>query len=128
MVAKKKTSVNEDEIVSKDDGAVVIDLGEIYKFDPKDIVTDITDVRYSNLSFIQVTHRDVYIDFLQMPGMKKDGKVIVDGTRVYMSHVAAQKLVEALKGVLEQVHSSGKIETFRERVGDKLSSTKIGSG
>lgn len=114
MVAKKKTSVNEEEIGSKDDGAMVIDLGEIYKFDPKDIVTEITDVRYSNLSFIQVTHRDVYIDFLQMPGMKKDGKVIVNGTRVYMSHVAAQKLVEALDGVLEQVHSSGKIETFRE--------------
>ena len=114
MVTKKKTQVNEKEIISKDDKSVVIDLGEMYDFNPKDIVPEITDVRYSNLSFIQVTHRDVFVDFLQMPGIKKDGKVLVNGTRVYMSHVAAQKLVEALEGVLEEVHSSGKIETFRK--------------
>lgn len=114
MTAKKRTLTNEEEIAPEDDGTVVIDLGKIYSFDPKDIVPEITDVRYSNLSFIQVTHRDVYIDFLQMPGIKKDGKVLVNGTRVYMSHVAAQKLVEALEGVLEEVHSSGKIETFRK--------------
>lgn len=113
MAANKKTSENKEEITSKDDGTVIIDLGKIYSFDPNDIVPEITDVRYSNLSYIQVTHRDVYIDFLQMPGIKKDGKVLVNGTRVYMSHVAAQKLVEALEGVLEEVHSSGKIESFR---------------
>lgn len=119
MADKKKTiSKEEDEKKSlneeNNDGSILINLGEMYKFNPDDMVPEITEVRYSNLSYIQVTHRDVYIDFLQMPGIKKDGKVLVNGTRVYMSHVAAQKLVEAMQGVLEEVHSSGKMEVFCE--------------
>lgn len=119
MADKKKTiSEEEDEKKSLNEGneggAIFINLGEMYAFDPDDMVPEITEVRYSNLSYIQVTHRDVYIDFLQMPGIKKDDKVLVNGTRVYMSHVAAQKLVDALQGVLEQVYSSGKMEIFCE--------------
>jgi len=74
---------------------------------------DISYSTYSNLAYIQVTHRDVYIDFLEMPGIKReDGKMHVDGTRVFMSHAAAQKLAEALNGILEKVYSEGGMENY----------------
>lgn len=101
-----------EEDTAKEEGAIKIDIKEIYKFDPKDITPDISVVRYSNLAYIQVTHRDVYIDFLEMPGIKKDGKILLNGTRIYMSFVAAQKLAEALQGILEQVHSRGEMEKY----------------
>ncbi|RLB67281.1 MAG: DUF3467 domain-containing protein [Deltaproteobacteria bacterium] len=112
MNTKEKTLSEEEKASDEEAKSVLIDLGEIYRSDPKDIVPDISVVHYSNLAFIQVTHRDVYIDFLQMPGIKKDDKVLLDGTRIYMSHVAAKKLVEALEGILEQVYSRGDMEMY----------------
>ncbi len=92
--------------------AVTIDLNEIYRFDPKDITIDITKSRYSNLAYVTCEHRDVFIDFLEMPGIKKEGKMVVNGTRIFMSHAAAQKLAEALKGILKQIHDQGQMETY----------------
>lgn len=94
------------------DTPMVVDFREIYKFGPEDIHPDISVVRYSNLSYIQCTHRDIFIDFLEMPGVKKDGKMVVNGTRIYMSHAAAQKVAEALSGILDKVHEKGDMETF----------------
>lgn len=112
MVEENNDSKNKEESADKKQESVVIDLRELYKFDPKDVQPDISVVRYSNLAYIQVTARDVYIDFLEMPGIKKDGKVLANGTRIYMGHSAAQKLAETLENVLEQVHSSGKMEIY----------------
>lgn len=112
MDTKEKTLPEEEKASDEEAKSVLIDLGELYRFNPKDVVPDISAVHYSNLAFIQVTHRDVYIDFLQMPGIKKDDKVLLDGTRIYMSHVAAKKLVEALEGILEQVYSRGDMEMY----------------
>ena len=111
ILAKEKKE--EKEISDLESGSILIDLNEMYDFDPKDMVPDISLVRYSNFAYIQVTPRDVYVDFLEMPGIKKDNKVIVNGTRVYMSHIAAQKLAEALQGVLEKVHKSGEMEMYK---------------
>jgi hypothetical protein len=96
-------------------GAKSIDLKSIYAFDPKDITTDISVVRYSNLAYIQVMPRDLYIDFLEMPGVKKDGKMVATGTRIYMSHTAGQKLAEVLAGILKQVNLSGGMEKYEEK-------------
>ncbi|MCX6683886.1 MAG: DUF3467 domain-containing protein [Methanoregula sp.] len=96
----------------KDSKGVTIDLNEIYKFEPKDITIDITTSRYSNLAYVTCEHRDVFIDFLEMPGIKKDGKMMVNGTRIFMSHAAAQKLAEALKGILKQIHDDGQMESY----------------
>ncbi|HDR73595.1 MAG TPA: DUF3467 domain-containing protein [Methanoculleus sp.] len=96
-----------------DSESMVIDLRDLYKYKPEDIMPDISYSTYSNLAYIQVTHRDVYIDFLEMPGIKReDGKMHVDGTRVFMSHAAAQKLAEALNGILEKVYSEGGMENY----------------
>lgn len=106
---KKEEEVQEEKSIS-------IDLRELFKMDPKDLVPDISVVRYSNIAFINVTNRDVYIDFLEMPGIKKDGKVLLNGTRIYMPYAAAQKLTEVLQKTLEQVHSSGKMEMFTGKI------------
>ena len=92
--------------------AVAFDLKDMYSFDPKDAVPEILSTHYSNLAYINVSHRDVYIDFLEMPGIKRDGKMFVQGTRIYMSHAAAQKLTEALGGILENVHAKGGMEKY----------------
>ena len=104
--------IKEEKASTKEKGSIMVDLKELYKFEPQDIIPDISIVRYSNLAYIQITHRDVYIDFLEMPGVKKDSKVLLNGTRVYMSFVAAQKLAETLQGILEQVDSRGEMEKF----------------
>jgi fido (protein-threonine AMPylation protein) len=91
---------------------ITVDLAELYKFNPEDLVTDIKESAYSNLAFIQVTHRDVFIDFFEMPGMKRDGKMVMPGTRIYMSFAAAQRLSEALTAVLEKCHRDGEMEQY----------------
>ena len=94
------------------DAVRMINFNELYKYDPADLVPEITVSRYSNVAYIQVTQRDVYIDFLELPGIKKDGKMAVNGTRIYMSHVAAARLSEALGNILSQVHAKGGMEQF----------------
>jgi len=101
--------------------SVPINLGEIYSFDAKDVTVDVSTVRYSNLAYINVSHRDVHIDFLEMPGIKKDNKVLVNGTRIYMSHVAAQRLAEALEEILERLHSGGEMEVYGDIKSDEKS-------
>ncbi len=91
------------------------DITQMYEYDPAESAPDITVVRYSNLAYVQVTPRDVYIDFLEMPGVKRDGKMAVNGTRVYMSFVAAKRLSEVLAGVLDQVHERGAMEQYPGR-------------
>jgi len=108
---------------AKADAKITIDIQSLYRFLPEDLQADISTVRYANHSFIQVTERDLYIDFLEMPGVKKEnGKVAVNGTRIYMTHVAAQKMAEALSGVLERVHRDGRMETYAPK---KDATTKI---
>ncbi|MDK2974934.1 MAG: hypothetical protein PWP08_1305 [Methanofollis sp.] len=68
----------------------------------------------------------VFIDFLQMPGVKQDGRMHVRGTRVYLSHAAAQKLVGALAGTVEKVYSDGAMEQYRtDGPGEQEPSTKV---
>ena len=105
--------------------AVTIDLANLYKFDPEDLVADIKTSTYSNLAFIQVTHRDVFIDFFEMPGTKKDGKMVMPGTRVYMSFAAAQRLSEALTGILEKAHRDGGMEQYTAGGTGREISTKV---
>jgi len=95
------------------EGQVVnINMRDLYTFKPEDLVADIRATAYSNLAFIQVTHRDVFIDFFEMPGTKKDGKMVMPGTRVFMSYAAAQRLSEALTGILEKAHKDGGMEQY----------------
>jgi hypothetical protein len=111
-MAKKKETGSRKTPVKNEQKTVTIELRDLYAFEPKDLTIDITTTRYSNVAYITCEHRDVFIDFLEMPGIKKDGKVMVNGTRIFMSHAAAQKLSEALKEILMQVHEKGKMEMY----------------
>jgi hypothetical protein len=91
-----------------------VDLKQLYAFEEKDLVPDITVTRYSNLAYVQVSPRDVCIDFLEMPGVKKDGRMMVNGTRVFMSHVAAKRLGEVLQQVLKKASKEGGLEKLRD--------------
>jgi hypothetical protein len=115
----------ETEVTRKDKQVVTIDIADLYKFNPEDLVTDIRTSAYSNLAFIQITHRDVFIDFFEMPGIKKEGKMVMPGTRVYMSFAAAQRLSEALSGVLERAHKDGEMEQYDASGTKKEISTKV---
>ena len=115
----------ENEETGKDKQVVTIDLADLYAFNPEDLIADIRTSAYSNLAFIQVTHRDVFIDFFEMPGTKEDGKMVLPGTRVFMSFAAAQRLSEALNGILEKAHGDGEMEQFIPGGKNQEISTKV---
>lgn len=115
----------ENKETGKDKQVVTIDLADLYAFNPEDLIADIRTSAYSNLAFIQVTHRDVFIDFFEMPGTKEDGKMVLPGTRVFMSFAAAQRLSEALNGILEKAHGDGEMEQFIPGGTNQEISTKV---
>jgi hypothetical protein len=86
-----------------------IDIGDLYKFKREDLILDISSTHYSNLTYMQVASRETILDFLELPGVKKDGKMVINGVRIYLSHVAAQMLVEKLGRLLETAYEDGKI-------------------
>lgn len=98
----------------KNAGSMNINIGVNYQFDPENFQIDVTNVSYANYSYIQVTGSDVFIDFLQMPGVKKEGKMAANATRIYLTHANAKKLSLALAQVLEKSYKAGKMETYQE--------------
>jgi hypothetical protein len=114
----KKKIVNKDDLIIngdiEDKGMVVnLDIGKFYQFGQEEFEINVTDVHYSNQSFIQITGQDVFVDFLQMPGIKKEGKMIANSTRIFMTHVQAKKLAQALTNLLEKSYEAGRIENYK---------------
>lgn len=114
LTGKKSEEASEEKGEKKVETAPVsINLADMYKFLPADMYPDIALTQYSNHTFIQVTERDVYLDFLQMPGIKKpDGKMAVPTVRIYLTHASALSLAEVLFGILEKVDKDGRMETY----------------
>jgi hypothetical protein len=96
-------------IVDVQPRTISMDIKELYKFKPEDLTIGISSTHYSNVTYMQVAPRDVVLDFLELPGIIKDGKMVIEGTRIYMSHVAAQTLVEKLGKLLENSYNNGDI-------------------
>jgi hypothetical protein len=94
------------------DRTVSIDVGKSYRFSPEDFEVNVTSAHYANNSFIQVMSQDVFIDFMALPGTKKDGRMVADATRIYMTHVQAKRLADTLKDVLENTYTSGRMEIY----------------
>jgi hypothetical protein len=118
--------------MSKTDGPVsentedtiTIDFADLYKFNKDDLAINISTVGYSNIAYMQVGHRDVYIDFLGMPGTKRDGKMVIDGIRIFMSHTAAKALADSLNQLLDDVYRRGKMESYPPK-GIKKTTTTV---
>lgn len=89
-----------------------VDIGKNYQFKPEDFEIDVAAVQYANHSFIQVMGQDVFVDFMQIPGVKKDGKMVATATRIYMTHVQAAKLARTLQSVLQSSHEAGRMESY----------------
>lgn len=106
-------------VSSQKEKEVSIDIGDLYRFEASDLVLDISEEHYSNLAYMQVAPREVYVDFFALPGVKKDGKMLLRGTRIYMSHVAAQRLAETLDRVLKDVHQAGRMESYKPKEAKK---------
>lgn len=99
----------------KDDGegTVTLDFSKLYQFSQDEVFTDIKDVTYSNHAFVQVMKRDVFIDFLTVPGIRtNDGRVAIEGKRIYLTHAHAKKLAESLLTVLEDTNQKRGFEQY----------------
>lgn len=106
-MTSKKTALED-----RKKASVSIDLSSSYHIENTPAVMDIEQVYYSNLATVNVSHRDVFIDFLQVPGIKRDDTLHLPGVRVFMSYASAQKLAEALSKVLEKAHADGGMEQY----------------
>ena len=114
MVDGKKGEEKDEKKVES--AQVSINLADLYKFLPSDLYPEIALTQYSNHTFVQVTERDVYLDFLQMPGIKKpDGKMAVPTVRIYLTHASALSFTEVLFGILERVDKDGRMETYASK-------------
>lgn len=114
MLMKQVKEKEEPQEDVEDGTTITIDFGSLYKVKPEEMVIDINNTYYTNYAYTQVMHRDVFIDFLQIPGVKKDKLMQINGIRVYLSHAHAKKLAKSLLGVLENVHKDGKMERFED--------------
>ena len=92
---------------------ISIDIGNLFQIDPERIKQEIDHVHYSNISYIQVSPRDVQIDFLQMPGIPENVGSRVKTTRIYLSHVAAKRLAETITTTLKDASDSGGLDFFK---------------
>jgi hypothetical protein len=92
--------------------SINVDITKMFSYDVDNFTPDIKVSGYSNLAYIQVNQRDVFIDFMEMPGIRKDDKVMVNGIRVFMSHSAAKKLSEKLNEILDDVYQKGQMERY----------------
>jgi hypothetical protein len=91
---------------------VPVDFGRMYRFSPDEMCPEVRASAYANVSYITCTNRDVFIDFLEMPGVKKDGKMMIPATRIYLSHSAAQQLAAKLSEILEGSYQRGEMEFY----------------
>jgi len=68
----------------------------------KDPVSHIILTRYCNFVNIQASTNDVALDFMELPGIPRDGKQVVEGVRVYMTHDHARFMADAILSALQE--------------------------
>jgi hypothetical protein len=91
-----------------------IDLNSYYQYDFSKMKINVVNQTYSNLAWITVSGRDVFIDFMAMPGVLVDGIPVINATRVFMSPPAAAKLAEALMKTVDEANSNKGFETVEK--------------
>ena len=61
---------------------------------------EISNTYYSNEMHIRASKDDVHIDFLEMPGVIRENKMVLKGIRVYLSENKAKELASGINGLL----------------------------
>lgn len=93
--------------------SITIDFSKLITPDPSKLSFEVSTVQYSNHAVIQIMERDMYIDFLQLPGVKKGDKWEVTSTRIYLTHSHGQKLAKSIQEVLEKSYREHEFETVK---------------
>ena len=86
---------------------ISLDMAALYQFKQEDLELDVTTVRYSGDHFVQFTENDLFIDFLELPGVRKEGKMKVNTTRIYLTHNVAKCLAKTLTDALNDLEEEG---------------------
>ncbi len=68
----------------------------------KEPETNIFLSRYCNSVNIQASNNDIALDFMELPGIPRDGKQVVEGVRVYMTHEHARLMAELILKTFEK--------------------------
>jgi hypothetical protein len=89
------------------------DIDKLYKTDQNNIILNISESVYSNYARINVSNRDVSIDFIEFPGVKKEDKLIIDAIRIKLPHSVAQNLAGILIDLLEKTYVDGNMEQYK---------------
>jgi|AGTN01.2.fsa_nt_gi hypothetical protein len=77
-------------------------LIDLFRYHPSDMEIKYDKIAYSNDQYTQVTARDLYIDFLELPGYKEDGTQTIHAVRIYMSRDTAKTMAEGVLRLLEE--------------------------
>ncbi|HPY60324.1 MAG TPA: hypothetical protein PLG55_06350 [Methanospirillum sp.] len=64
--------------------------------------TNIFLTRYCNSVNIQASNNDIAFDFMELPGIPRDGKQVIEGVRVYMTHDHARLMAELILKTFEK--------------------------
>lgn len=92
------------------DAVFPVDLKQLYEYVKGPAIIDVRSVHYGNLAIVSFGPRDAWIDFLQVPGLPSDQKVVIPATRVYLSHLNAVKLSEAISSTYQRTKERGGVE------------------
>ena len=94
------------------EGTLTIDLAKLAHLDWANVKLEQDFVSYSNHALVQASPRDIWVDFMTLPGERVDGRDVVRGVRVFMTHIAARRLAESILGVLDQTAKRPDLERF----------------
>lgn len=97
----------------------ILDLPNYYKYDYSKAKIKVLNHSYSNLAWINVSGRDVFIDFLSMPGIIEDGIPVINATRISMPPAAAARLAEVLARTIDQAINDNGFEPISSKKQEK---------
>ena len=90
-----------------------LDPSVLYHYDSAQPELRVESSHYSNFAIVVTGGRDIMIDFLQVPGNPTEGRTIIPSTRIFLNHVNAQKLAEAIIAGLRKAHDDGNMEQYK---------------
>ena len=70
----------------------------------EEVISNIILTRYSNAVNVQASNNDVALDFMALPPIQRDGKEILDGVRIDLTHEHALLLANLINTALEKVN------------------------
>ena len=74
----------------------------------EEIIPNIILTRYSNAVNVHASNNDVALDFMALPPILREGKQVLDGVRIYLTHEQARLLANLINTTLEKVNGEMK--------------------